>query len=76
MSRYSLYSTSDGKYTLVYNGNPRLVTRDHFSFKNLDVALSAPKAVLSSESYLTSRTHEADFDHLSDLPNTHPELYL
>lgn len=76
MKRYSLYRSANGNYILVYNGTPKLVTTNHFSFTNLKAAITAPKSLLASESYLESCTHEADFDNLSDLPDTHPELYL
>ena len=74
MKRYSLYSNSKGDYRVVYNGNPKLVTASHWATSTLRLALTDRKVVLTNQ--ITDYTHEADFDKLSDLLNTHPELYL
>lgn len=74
MKRYSLYSDTNGNYRLVYNGYPKLVTISHWKASTLHLALTDYKAILTNQ--ITDYTHEADFDKLSDLLDTHPELYL
>jgi len=80
MKRYSLYQfkNSPNQYTLVYNGNPPLVTLTSFTLNKISTAMAAPKIPLPSDR-LDEVIHQLDFDNFTEVDNlieTNPELFI